>query len=75
MLRKPRTDDEMPTPEQVTELTLKWVSTINESLGVLVDAVAGHKNRLIQAGFGEAVAESMAIDLHINMIRTIFPDE
>ena len=43
---------------------------LGESWGTLVEATAGYKGRLIEAGFSEHAAEHMAVQFHGYLVNT-----
>jgi hypothetical protein len=55
-----------------TETNIEAWLGLQELLGPMVDAVAGHRAKLEAAGFSPTAAEMMAIDFHRGLINQTF---
>ena len=45
-----------------------------ETMGSMIEAVAGYRAKCVASGFSAEAAESMAVCLHEQLIRTAFRD-
>lgn len=58
------------THEELVELATN-LANFNQTLQIIVEAVAGYKSILIGQGFSEQIAEIMCTDYHKNLFQQI----
>lgn len=58
----------MPDPTEQLQIAM----TLVESLGTIVEATVGYRQKLVAAGFSESASELMAVDLHRTLLAKAF---
>ncbi len=59
-------------PEQPTPHPAEALIGFIDSIGQLVEAVAGYRKKCEEAGFSPTAAEAMSVELHRHMIAAAF---
>lgn len=58
----------MPDPTEQLQIAM----TLVDSLGTIIEATVGYRQKLVAAGFSESASELMAVDLHRTLLAKAF---